>query len=436
MKKSLFMGIALLSVGFAFMACSHDTVSNENYVEKKRGAEYQQAFNKAFGTIASGHKWGFDQTTGHKTRTAVTETNEYWIIPENCWGGSQNKEGWNANEILGWIIKDAEGNILPTLADFSFDNYFLQHVEKVKGKAGNSIKCMEAFNSNTGEWEAVTNFKKGDNPNGTFTVTAENTYFYAPINKSAHGTTLMTDMGGAAYNNENNSADPANGKLFRLLKTDGTYNYNYGFFRKTAYHKDLKKDIVNEPFLAFEIEGDYWVIRLGVGEKATEPDPVLAEGRVFCEDMGANDFDFNDVVFDAKIMRTGEINIKVLAHGGTLPIAIDGVLVPLGQMTNTGVNEDDIYEFTIDAVNGQPKYATIDAIPVTVNPNGGAENTYSLEAPIGSAPQKICAPVGTLWPKEYTKISDAYSPFTTWVSILDPANWTFEMDPEKVFMFQ
>ena len=196
----------------------------------------------------------------------------------------------------------------------------------------------------------------------------------------------------------------------------------------------LQEYIDNEPFLAFNIAGDFWLIRLGVGEKITEPDdPIYAEGRVLCEDMGANDFDFNDVVFDATIMKTGEIKIKVLAHGGKLPIAIDGINVTLGQMTNTGVNNADIQEFTIDAVNGQPKYSTIEAIPVTVNPNGEAGNTYNLEAKVGSVPQKICAPIGTRWPKEYTKISDAYSPFGNWVNNATPADWTNAMNSELVY---
>ena len=427
MKKCMFKGMALLTMGIAFVACSHETVYDENHAEKERTFDYDQAFTKEFGTIASGHKWGFDQTTGRSlTRTAVIETNEYWVIPENCWGGSQNKEGWNANTILGWIIKDTEGNILPTLADFSFDNYFLQHVEKVNGNTGHTITRLEAYNSNTKQWEAVTNFNRADNPNGEFTITAEDTYFYAPKNKSAHGTTLMANMGG--------SPDPVTGKLFRLLKTDGGYSYDYGFFRTRAYHKDLKKYIDNEPFLAFNIAGDFWVIRLGVGEKITEPeDPIYAEGRVLCEDMGANDFDFNDVVFDATIMKTGEIKIKVLAHGGKLPIAIDGVVVTLGQMTNTGVSEADYQEFTIDAVNGQPKYASVAAIPVTVNPNGTAGDSYNLEANVGTAPQKICAPIGTRWPKEYTKISDAYSPFGNWVNNATPADWTNAMKSELVY---
>lgn len=442
MKKVVLNGFAMLLCGVAFVACSHNDASfDEGYKAKsealQRETKYEDSFVKAFGSIAPGHQWGFDQTTGHSlTRQAVTSTNEYWVIPRNCWGGSQNKEGWNANEIRAMVIKDTEGNMLPTLSDFSFDNYFLQQVEKVNGQGGGKvkkgIKWLEAFNSKTGKWEHVTNFDGGDNPDGEFVITAENTYFYAPKNKSAHGATLMADMGGAA--------DPANGKLFRLLNSDDSYNYNYGFIRANAYHKDLKETINNEPFLVFEIPGKnegqylYWVIRLGVGEKITEPnDPIFAEGRVLCEDMGANDFDFNDVVFDATIMKTGEIKIKVLAHGGVLPIAVAGVEVTLGQMTNTGVNNADIQEFTIDAVNGKPKYASIAAIPVTVLPDSEAGNSYDLEANVGSAPQKICAPIGTRWPKEYTKISDAYSPFGGWVNNSSPADWTNAMNPELVY---
>jgi hypothetical protein len=440
MKKSLFKGMALLSVGFAFVACSHDTISNENYVEKKRGAEYQQDFNKAFGTIASGHKWGFDQTTGRSlTRTAYSSSDELWIIPDNFAGGNQNAEGWNANDLEG----DYSVSSYPqTLTGFDFSNYFLQHVEQPDGGNIKKGTQLQAYNSKTGDWEDVTGFSKGKSTTD-FYLDIETTYFYSGLNRSAARTTLMADMGGVPYNNPNDENDPANGKLFRVDDGEGNYNYNYGFITPSAYHKETGEWLLKESFLAFEFPGknknfgpSHWIIRIGEAEKFTVPNPILAEGRVLCEDMGANDFDFNDVVFDATIMRTGEIKIKVLAHGGTLPIAIDGVDVALGQMTNTGVYVDNCQEFTIAAVNGSPKYASIDAIPVTVNPNGGAENIYNLEAPIGSAPQKVCAPVGTLWPKEYTKISDAYSPFTTWVSILDPKDWTFEMNPEKVFSFE
>jgi hypothetical protein len=245
-------------------------------------------------------------------------------------------------------------------------------------------------------------------------------------------------MGGSACD----EAGDGYGKLFRVNNGDGTYNYNYGFITPSAYHKENGEWLLKESFLVIEFpakngqhDPSHWIIRIGEAKLSSED--IKAEGRVLCEDMGANDFDFNDVVFDAWIMGNGDIKIKVLAHGGTLPIAIDGRMVELGEMTNTGVNTDNSQEFTIPATSvGTPKYTSIAAIPVTVNPNGEAGTSYNLEAKVGTAPQKICAPINTLWPKEYTKISLAYSPFDTWVNMSDPAEWTNKMDPEKVFTFE
>lgn len=40
MKKIMFKGMALLSMGFAFAACSHETVYDEKHVEKERSFDY------------------------------------------------------------------------------------------------------------------------------------------------------------------------------------------------------------------------------------------------------------------------------------------------------------------------------------------------------------------------------------------------------------
>lgn len=428
---------AVISFGIVIVSCSSKDVFDEGNAadlkQQQRVAEYQQAFTSEFGSIASGHQWGFDQTTGRKTRTALSSSTDLWIIPDNFMGGNQNAEGWNANG-LDW--DGSVSSLSKTLSDFDFSNYFLQHVEQPKGGNVKNGTQLQAYNSSTGKWEDVTGFSKGKsttsfNLTGDY-VDIETTYFASGLNKSAARTTLMADMGGSSDN----------GNLFRIqdeVKNKGKvsyeYYYDYGFITKPAYHKETGEWVPAETFLVFEFPGNnHWIIRIGEAQKfKIEENPVVAEGRVFCEDMGANDFDFNDVVFDATILKTGVIEIKVLAHGGTLPIAIDGVNVTLGEMTNTGVNTDKCQDITIAAVNGKPKYATIDAIPVTVNPNGDAGNTYDLTAPIGSAPQKICVPVGTLWPLEFTKLNIAYSPFTTWVSILNPEDWYFVMDPAQVF---
>lgn len=441
MKKIFISSALALTIAAVFTSCSKSTdlydadAAQKNQQEQKAAQlrkTYSDAFIKEFGPIASNNAWGFDQTTGRSlTRQALTSSEDVWIIPDNFMGGNQDAEGWNANG-LDW--NGSVENLPKTLSDFDFSNYFLQHVEQPKGGNIKNGTQLQAYNSAKGVWEDVTGFSKGKsttafNLTGDY-VDIEATYFIGGLNKSAARTTLMANMGGS----------PEDGKLFRVqdeVKNKGKvsydYNYNYGFITVPAYHKESGEWVPAETFLVIEFPGNnHWIIRIGEAVKFTVPNPVLAEGRVLCEDMGANDFDFNDVVFDATIMRTGEIKIKVLAHGGTLPIAIDGVPVTLPQMTNTGLASAPTQEITIVAVNGQPKYASINAIPVTVDPNGSATNGYDLTSEKGSAPQKVCVPVGILWPVEYTRINAAYSPFDDFVNTSSPKEWMSRYVPGKV----
>ena len=427
MKKIFNVGVMALAITAVLSGCSKNSGMSEaevqQYQQEKKVAElrkaYSTAFAKAFGTISPNNAWGFDRTTGSVTRTASVSETEIWYIPESLWGGSQNKEGWNANDAEAFF-----NNNTNVVTNFDFRNYFIQHAEKVKnGNTKKSIEVLQAWNSKLSKWEDVTNFKAGDNPDGKFEITAESTYFTTYPHSSAHGTTLMKDMGGDPCNEEGDGE----GKMFRLKLTNGGYNYNYAIKMQAYYHKDRKKDFT-EPLLGFRMSnGSYWVMRLAEAQKVTTSD-VVAEGRILCEDMGANDFDFNDVVFDAQILNSGAIKIKVLAHGGKLPISIAGVKVTLGEMTNTGLADDDVQEFTIPA----GRYSNIIDIPVEVVPNGDANNAYDLTAQKGAAPQKVCVPVGTLWPDEYVRIDRAYSPFTSYVNISNPAEWTYTVNSPLV----
>lgn len=447
MKKIFISSALALAIAAVFTSCSKSTdlydadAAQKNQQEQKAAQlrkTYSDAFIKEFGPIASNNAWGFDQTTGRSlTRTSLDKTREAWIVPENFKNARITKEGNAAN-----ALESSFNTSLPqTFEGFDFNNYWLQHVEMPKNVKV-SIICLEAYNSKEDKWEKVLNFDGGKNEKDFeflsdedeiegSPITAESTNFVSGVNKTVPCATLMTDMGG--------SADPQTGKMFRVYqavkdkgnKVTYSYNDNYYFLKNFEYYKNAAQNISGD-FLGFLFtstnngKSSFWCIKIAEAQK--EENPVLAEGRVLCEDMGANDFDFNDVVFDATIMRTGEIKIKVLAHGGTLPIAIDGVDVTLGEMTNTGLKSASIQEFTIPA----GKYSSINDIPVTVVPNGDAKDGYNLSSEKGSAPQKVCVPVGTLWPVEYTRIDAAYTPFTSFVSTSSPAEWMCEYVPNKV----
>ncbi len=451
MKKYLFSSVLAIAISAVFTGCSKSTdLYDEGAVQQNQHEQevaqlkkaYNDAFTKEFGSIAANNKWGFDRTRGAFTRVASNlETTDLWIIPENLYNGNQNKECWSANAVANDFKEGGEPSYM--LNDFDFNNYFIQLVDKERGKNANSIRILQAWNSiannGNGEWQDVTNFESGD-VHGDF-LTIETTYFFSNPNRSAACTTLMKNMGGAVCNkkDENGNAESI-GKMFRLAKYDGTFDYNYTIRWANNEHNQPRKSF-NEPILVFKVGKDknnngngnnpYWVMRLGVADNTS--DNVVAEGRILCEDMGANDFDFNDIVFDAKIMGNGEIIITVLAHGGILDIMIDDQLVTMPQMTNTGKGSADSYSFTIPAgANGTPKYTEIIDIPITVLPDKNADKGYNLTAETGAPAQKVCVPVGTDWPDEYVNISRVYSPFSSFVSTASPADWTVTVVPELV----
>ncbi len=413
--KSIIKGMTLLLAGASFVACSKDVAFDENaQKEAKAQAELQQKFAtyeskfvSAFGAIASNHQWGFDQTAVVTTRGAVIESDLEWYIPESFRTPSQNKEGINANTIAANL-----NNLTKTLSGFNFNNYWLQHVDK--GKHHTDAGRLQAYDQTNG-WVDVTNFTGGDNPNGTFKCDNINSYIGK---KSLQSTTLMTNMGTAT--------EPGTGYQFRF-GSDNNWSYDYYFFNyNNSTFLCLKHIWTNGN--GKKQETCWWIIRIGEAEAITNN--TKYRGRVMCEDMGSMDFDFNDVVFDAEIDKNNNIDITVVAAGGTLPIYIGGspenggVKVTMGEMVNTGEN-NGVTPQTIhfDAVNGSPKFASIHAIPVWVDP-GGEAIPYELTAESGKSPQKICTYLLTSYPDEYIRIDKAYNNFTEWVNNEDPQKWS------------
>ncbi|MCH5311720.1 MAG: hypothetical protein J1E57_07190 [Prevotella sp.] len=195
-------------------------------------------------------------------------------------------------------------------------------------------------------------------------------------------------------------------------QSEGTYATVEAYLANTADEFDLAKDRINAGNATGSPAcGEPWT----VGK--TNEDVIIDQGRVFCEDLGSiGDFDFNDVVFDAYIYKSGKVEITLLAAGGILPITVAGedVHALLGEgMVNTGAGP------THDPVTITTSgYETINDIPVVVSQtdNAGKNMDILLKTEIGKAPQKICVPVGTKWLKEYKDISDGYSSFKSWVS--------------------
>lgn len=432
--KTIFKGMVLLLAGASFVACSKDVSFDEN-AQNEAAIEqmitnYDVAFVNHFGTIASNQDWGFGQAKGigSLTRGAfagnpANQAVDYgYIVPNNV---TSEKNGKVANAAQSQFIngKGVDITALNKYKDVDFVNFWIQHFNTAQG-SHTPMESVEVYDANEG-WIKIPGFEKGKNNDVT----------YFDPNAMSKGTVLLTGMGGKA-------GDPnpgeAYGKLFRW-KESGSNNYRYDY-KFLEFHYEKGNQVYDFLVLGFHASGgDWWEF---VIKPAERKDGVVEEGRIMCEDLGdTKDFDFNDVVFDAKRYKDGHFKVTLLAAGGMLPIFVDGVDVHEkleGTMKNTGVGDDSgAYSFTIPASKG---YKSILEIPVTVilevSDTKDAEKykkEYALGAPIGKIPQKICAPIGTDWPKEYTDINDAYSNFKTWVQQNNPRIWMTVEDEAKTY---
>ena len=220
---------------------------------------------------------------------------------------------------------------------------------------------------------------------------------------------------------------------------------------------------------------------------------LVAQGRVFCEDLGQvkfADIDFNDIVFDARIWWTYEFyrdtkdgkardygwknqkyeaDICLLAAGGTITsqLAGDDVHGKFGVGLTTMVNTYDEHAnnmatwdnmaatkdpvtFTYDInstierliaeaqAEGKEHKITLNDIPIKVlwKNNDANLNTMQtvgvLQANLGQVPHKICLPIGTVWPSERRNISRAYTKFNDWATGNISSSTFFEFNDADV----
>lgn len=423
MTKKIVLGMTMLLSSMAFVGCVSD-VSDSNYTHDKLNADYTQKFEQTFGKIAVGNDWGFGAAASMRA-SATTGFDQYDVSGLN--------KPINGNKKVEAFIKKFNEATVATDVDYS--DYFLQHVIKQTGKGNkgwgtkdqhHQMAQLQAFNYNTGEWEDVENFEGGKSEKQLIKG-----------NNKTHGTTLMVNMG-----TPNTSVSPQfrwiakkNAEVgegyecsnYVIKQVDGQYYLGMSYINKPENASNDASEAYNNY--------DAWIIRL---VKAVGNPGYKAYGRIMCEDLGstqASDLDFNDVVFDAYILNDGSINITILAAGGELrPVTVAGVPVELKKMSNTGYKDitDDVQEFTISAnVAAQNGWTSLDKIPVIVTCADGT--TIALEAKSdGTAPSKICTYVGVPWAKEKTKLSDAYSNWTTYVTTTNPKIWFENMNASKV----
>ncbi len=406
MNKYFFAGIAVL-VSLGLTGCSKEKNLYENNKEETEKKDFdrkmfEDTFVARFGTVASGHRWGFDHTKAG-TRATITTDFSHYAMPSvvNAVEGNEIRTVF-ASATTQKLTQKEFTDVLK-VDNVNLDTYFLQHVANSFNNSTTQTFGQLQVSSDGINWMDVAYFKEGKNSHKVFDES---------INQVTKGCTLLEGMGD--FENQKFRC-PASDKAGKELANTSNYRFakiNGEYFIGFANTDDSK---------------DYsaWIMKL-IPAQPRNIDYVEA-GRVFCVETAVfRSYEYNCVVFDAYIRKNGNIDIEVLANGTYTPIKICGKTVSLTAMANTG-NSQEITEkqtFTIAAENGKPKYATIYDIPVVVASK--EINEYELKAEPGKVPSKICVPIGTNWAERNASIASAYPMFKQWVTTQSPRFWTEE----------
>ncbi len=528
MKKYLLAAIMAVAVTGAFVSCSDDVVSG-SLIEQKAKA-FEETFIEAFGQPAPNHTWGFKRnniTKGSVDIITRGDSKGEVIKPddpkfpgysnERCKSSNyRSPEGYGdivepitdleAAWVQDWFDDPANAGLSEEGEDF--DNFFVQQVAHRcydtnkpgyfwEIKDGEEVRTEKTYNVKMDQ------LRIGPSRDPSDDVTLHINDFNAVDNGGNAWNLIYVQGGSSKQFGYHASYDNSWQWKFRCvqLTVPGTCfadgKPRTGWYVGLSYWTDkvevagVKGERIGEDDVT---QGNDWILKIVPGEtEPDDPDPtpdrskiveveeVIEAGRVFCEDLGAsslNDVDYNDVVFDAIIVKaynklvttttvdgeekttettsfTGHYEetyakIAILAAGGTVPANVCGHEVhnelsggALGTvvMINTTTNPEDVkgaqiaystkdglkYGPTIiqETVNGTTTdkiYTNGNGNPITCIDSIDIDVLYgnavtTITAPTGAVPYKICVPLGTPWAKERVNIGIAYTSFAEYCGI-------------------
>jgi len=181
--------------------------------------------------------------------------------------------------------------------------------------------------------------------------------------------------------------------------------------------------------IVFSLEGN--IDTEDIPEVPSEEPAIESNSWIIaCEDLGStDDYDFNDIVF--KVSHVAGQNVATvtpLAAGGIYASYITYNGTALGETHQMLGAEESTSNYPMIntssiTATGQSQNITVPAnfsltdgmggLGVSVNIDNGT--AVLISAPdAGTAPQMICMPGDWAWPKERTKIQDAYNKFADW----------------------
>ena len=379
-------------------------------------------------------------TRGAATRSATTRAAN---VNGNMWYQDWSRPTNVTAEEIAWA-KAEFGKVRYNRpwVSINWPNYWVQQVYKGEqqywdwngsniGWGSNQMNNLQAFNSRSrtvlnwwplsyifGEaYEHVNNFNAGNN---TTTYTDDVTH------QQYIGTTLMTDMATNGRTDQfvyYNSIDSKWHSEYIVLEHNGSYFIGFDFYADGPWYN--KNQNVDRDY-----KYDDWIIKITPAVPANAA-PSVERIRVMCEDLSGSrsDFDYNDVVFDVKFIKSGNkyyADIILQAIGGELPLYVGNYEVhgKFGVSTGTMVNtyegrhsEVSPVQFTVELPDGtyNNAFEAINALPVYVR-TSTSQTPIQLTTNPGQSAEMIAVPVSTDWPDERESIRNRYPAFVDWIS--------------------
>ena len=416
MKKYLMMSLATVAFASAFTSCSNDNDVSQSNVSPLL-PKYEAAFINKFGTPAPTQTWGF----GTATRAANTNSNQWedqgYVIPEDITEAELEK-------VLA-VFNQKGKESYESLIDL--DEFFVQQVYKgvasYTNHAGDPVvgsehmdwlcavtkKTVNVISYWPYEEEVVEGDEYDDHINNFNNGKCGSTATSEKTGKFIHDLQLMVNSNTYKFGFKSSEDNGHVFYNFRMEEIDGNYYVGFDFEANGANPNE-------------QVDRDYiyndWIVKIVPGkgvEKKTYVD------RIICEDLGnADDFDFNDVVFDVRY-EGNDAYVKILNIGGTLPLFVAGneVHQMVGQVIGANglyqiAGEVDIPEFKVEnctkaadieiKVDGTA-FNTQNAGNVTINNESAI---YTLSAEAGKVPQKMRVDTDYQWCAERQSIAAKY----------------------------
>ncbi len=413
MKKYLMTGVAALAFAATFTSCSKTDLYEGPEQPKTDKEKLTASFEKVIGgTICPTNDWGFGSKAA--TRGVNANGNEWGLYVEVPQPLTQAQ----IDKVTTWFTNTQN----PKGVAVNWSDFFVQQVSSTnRGPNMNYLYCGSETdhtnNFNAGNAGTYGNVCYGLQPGAT----DQNQRIYGP-DKIEFMVNSSTEYFGFHNSFDSNfyidnyviiPGDVIDADYPEAPSVAGMYFVGFDF----EAHGQSANQIVERDYYFND-----WIVKIT---------PGLYKGdqtyRIMCEDLIAtdldnikdSDWDFNDVVFDARFDGNQTI-IVLYAAGGTKSLTVGGVEVheQFGVETTTMVNTEN------GTVN---KPVAIFRLNNTYN-NNKANIPVEVEgrvltAETGKVPMKLCVPTTTKWLKERVIITSGYPDFADYAHKGNPTNW-------------